>query len=326
MPLIELIALGALLFLVLLVLARAMRSHGDRWPVYAKSLLSEREQTLYKRLEAVFPHHVILAQVALSQLIGVKSGVPRAQSIRGRYQQLVADFVLCRPDFTVAAVIELDDSSHERAIQRNRDAKKTMAIESAGIRMVRLPAGAIPTETELRQLFSEEICATDNSGAMGAVTRARVQSSHGVSWRPMRNVAGIILVIVGGWTIRSQLLPLLVPPVIGAQPSPSTSHPPAARAASVLPAPAIPHSDVMRPGADEQLEAKQLEAQTALAAEQTAVALARQKRDAWTAYYAAPASCEHPAAWSEQVECGNQYMRAKKQFEQRWQAKPTLPP
>jgi hypothetical protein len=36
--------------------------------------------------------------------------------------------------------------------------------------------------------------------------------------------------------------------------------------------------------------------------------------------YSAQASCEHPVDWSAQVECGNQYMRAKKLFEQRWNA------
>jgi very-short-patch-repair endonuclease len=326
MLLVGLIALGSLLFLALVALARDMGSHDDRWPVYAKGLLSEREQTLYKRLETICPHHVVLAQVALSQLIHVKSGIRRPESLRGRYQQLVADFVLCRPDFSVAAVIELDDSTHERAIQRKRDANKTRAVESAGIRMVRLPAGTIPTEAELRQILSEEICATGNSAAMGTDTRSNAKSNHGVSWRPIRNVAGIVVLIAGGWTIYSRLPPLLVSRVIGAQPVVSMTRPVAASAASVQPAPPIPKSGVMHPGANEQLEAKQLEAQTALAAEQAAEAQAKQKRDAWTAYYAAPASCEHPAAWSEQVECGNQYMRAKKEFEQRWRAQLTLSP
>jgi Protein of unknown function (DUF2726) len=324
--LIGLVALGSLLFLALVVLARVMGSHHDRWPVYAKGLLSEREQTLYKRLETVCPHHVVLAQVALSQLIHVKPGIPRPESLRGRYKQLVADFVLCRPDFTVAAVIELDDSTHGRAIQRRRDAKKTKAVESAGIRMVRLPAGTIPTETELRQILSEEICATGNFSAMGAATRSDAKSNDGVSWRPIWNVAGIVVLIAAGWTIYSQLLPLLVSRAIGTQAVASMSRPTAASTASVEPAPVIPKRGAMHPGANEQLEAKQLEVQTALAAEQAAEAQAKQKRDAWTAYYAAPASCEHPAAWAEQVECGNQYMRAKKEFERQWQARLTLSP
>lgn len=46
----------------------------------------------------------------------------------------------------------------------------------------------------------------------------------------------------------------------------------------------------------------------------------KQKGVAWAAAYSAPASCEHPVDWNAQVECGNQYMRAKKKFEAQWAA------
>jgi hypothetical protein len=55
-------------------------------------------------------------------------------------------------------------------------------------------------------------------------------------------------------------------------------------------------------------------------AESEAVTLQRQKEHAWLPYYSAPASCEHPVDWKAQVECGNQYMRAKKEFEKQWLA------
>jgi hypothetical protein len=48
--------------------------------------------------------------------------------------------------------------------------------------------------------------------------------------------------------------------------------------------------------------------------------LQRQKDHAWLAYYSAPSSCEHPVDWKAQVECGNQYMRAKKEFAKQWLA------
>lgn len=49
-----------------------------------------------------------------------------------------------------------------------------------------------------------------------------------------------------------------------------------------------------------------------------AVAEAKRKEAAWNAYYSLPANCEHPPAWKDQVECGNQYIRAKKAFEVQW--------
>jgi hypothetical protein len=51
---------------------------------------------------------------------------------------------------------------------------------------------------------------------------------------------------------------------------------------------------------------------------QAAADVQRQKDHAWLAYYLAPASCEHPVDWKAQVECGNQYMRAKREFEKQW--------
>jgi len=49
-----------------------------------------------------------------------------------------------------------------------------------------------------------------------------------------------------------------------------------------------------------------------------AAELAKRKAAAWAAFYQQPAVCEHPPAWTDQVECGNQYMRAKKAFEMQW--------
>jgi len=53
-------------------------------------------------------------------------------------------------------------------------------------------------------------------------------------------------------------------------------------------------------------------------AESQAAAFQRQKDRAWLASYSAPVSCEHPVDWKAQVECGNLYMRAKKEFEKQW--------
>jgi hypothetical protein len=55
------------------------------WPVEARNLLTDREQSLYQRLLNVYPHHKILVQVALSQLIEVdrnhRSGNPYEPAI-----------------------------------------------------------------------------------------------------------------------------------------------------------------------------------------------------------------------------------------------------
>lgn len=46
----------------------------EHWPVFPKKVLIPVEQQLYPRLVRAFPEHVVLAQVSLSQIIGVKKG------------------------------------------------------------------------------------------------------------------------------------------------------------------------------------------------------------------------------------------------------------
>ncbi len=70
-------------------------------------------------------------------------------------------------------------------------------------------------------------------------------------------------------------------------------------------------------------ERMRLEATQALEAQEAADAVAKRKEAAWAAYYKAPAACDHPPAWQDQVECGNQYIRAKREFEKRWESQVT---
>src|SRR6267378_593825 len=123
------------------------------WPVAARNLLSAREQSLYQRLLSLYPRHQVFVQVALSQLVDVDHNHPESASIRARYKQLVADFVLCRADLSVVAVIELDDRSHERRDRQDADARKTKALVDAGLRLVRIPAGALPSREKLREII-----------------------------------------------------------------------------------------------------------------------------------------------------------------------------
>jgi hypothetical protein len=73
---------------------------------------------------------------------------------------LVADFVLCRADLSVVAVIELDDRSHERRVRQDADARKTKALVDAGLRLVRIPAGVLPAEEELREIIDADRAAS----------------------------------------------------------------------------------------------------------------------------------------------------------------------
>lgn len=50
---------------------------------------------------------------------------------------------------------------------------------------------------------------------------------------------------------------------------------------------------------------------------------ARDKELAWQRFYSTSESCEHPPTWRDQVECSNQFVQAKKQFELWWNTQKT---
>jgi hypothetical protein len=198
------------------------------WPVAARNLLTNREQLFYQRLLSVYPNHKIFVQVALSQLIDVPEDHPERQSIRNRFSQLVADFVLCRSDLSVSAVIELDDRSHERRDRQAADARKNKALADAGIRLVRVPAGALPSEEKLREIIDGDRTPSDRSDTpnlnfVPAESELRLADDWGhvqtdtprvdrerASLRAVKMIAlKMVLggvVIVGGWFVYVQLV------------------------------------------------------------------------------------------------------------------------
>ena len=132
---------------------RAVGSH--HWPVFPKKVLTPVEQQLYHRLIRAFPDHVVLAQVAFSQLVGVKKG-ENFTAIWNRYNRLTADFVLCTKDFRTVAVLELDDRSHDNPARMDADRRKAAICEAAGIPLHRLNVNPLPNETELRSLLTPD--------------------------------------------------------------------------------------------------------------------------------------------------------------------------
>jgi hypothetical protein len=299
----------------------------EPWPVTERNLLSRREKKLYLTLVGLYPDHRILVQVALSQLINIDRNHPQSESIRSRYKQLVADFVLCRSDLSVVTVIELDDRTHAWPKRKAADARKNKALADAGIKLVRIPAGRLPSPDTVRALVD---AGAVEEGTQEETVLSLVQTVQGYdedsmhAWRDdsaeesrevkrvlLRTAAAAVL-LLGGWFVFSQVMPGVIKQAFQPLATPRT------RAASVPPisvpvAPArIPTTQVVsQPSAEELAWQKKVQLQAANA-------LQKQKDQAWAAFYSAPASCEHPVDWAAQVECGNMYMRAKKRFEEKW--------
>lgn len=126
---------------------------AEVWPLESRRLLSVVEQKLYWRLVKSLPEHAVLAQVQLSRFMAVKR-VSKAQSWRNRIDRKSADFVVCNKDFSVAAVVELDDSSHDRDDRRKADVDKDAALKSAGIRVIRWNVKSMPDEQAIQQAIA----------------------------------------------------------------------------------------------------------------------------------------------------------------------------
>jgi very-short-patch-repair endonuclease len=141
LPLLLLVA-AALVFALRWALARM---GGARFKLKSP-LLSPPEQELYLKLVDALPDHIVLAQVAFSQMIRVEGGNDR-ENFRKRLtaRQKVADFVVCDRAFRVVAVVECDDSSHDAEKDRKRDE----IVKEAGAPTIRWRATKLPNREEI---------------------------------------------------------------------------------------------------------------------------------------------------------------------------------
>lgn len=81
---------------------------------------------------------------------GSQSGQARhGKTLFNQIAQKSVDFLVCLPDFTLVAAVELDDATH----QRTRDARREAILESADVPLVRLHVRDIPSVEQLRAMF-----------------------------------------------------------------------------------------------------------------------------------------------------------------------------
>ena len=153
-------AIIALLLLTIVVVAiaylkkRGKLSDGGAWPFYAKKPLTQPEQVLYHRLVGALPECIVLAQVQLSRVLGVKQGF-NFHEWNNRINRMSLDFVVCHKDSTIVAAVELDDKSHEQAARKVADDKKEKALSAAGITLIRWRVNALPDEAAIRLAFAK---------------------------------------------------------------------------------------------------------------------------------------------------------------------------
>ncbi|MEQ1933768.1 MAG: DUF2726 domain-containing protein [Fimbriimonadaceae bacterium] len=146
-PFLMLLLVPIAIAVFVLILKFVIAKMGGAKFKFRTPLLTAPEQNMYRRLVEALPEHVVLAQVAFSQMITVEGG-SREENFRkfGTARQKVADFVICDSSFKVIAVIELDDSSHSAA----KDAMRDEIINEAGSKTIRWRATKQPSPNDIR--------------------------------------------------------------------------------------------------------------------------------------------------------------------------------
>lgn len=150
-------------FVVLAALAKNGKKRKGSGVIKARKPLTEREQSMYFRLAAALPEHVVLSQVSFSALLTTKT-----RATRNRFDRKVADFVICRRSFSVLAVVELDDSTHKG--RENEDSAREKLLTDAGYKVLRYRH--IPDEAKIRADIANlfEAVKTAPAAAINATT------------------------------------------------------------------------------------------------------------------------------------------------------------
>lgn len=129
----------------------------EKKPYYLKRPLSEPEQITYYRLMDAMRYTdnlIILSQVPLSRFLGVKKG-NNHQEMFNRINRMSVDFLVVRKDFTVLAIIELDDGTHRQPDRIKADIKKNAVLDSANAKVIRWNVKEIPSKEMMQAVLMD---------------------------------------------------------------------------------------------------------------------------------------------------------------------------
>lgn len=122
----------------------------------AKPLLTNNEKEWFTAIRGAVPHAHVFGQVALNQLVKAANG-QQWRSAKNKIDPRSIDFVVLNTELKVLLAIEIDDRSHQAAKRQADDQKKNVALRSAGIPLLRIPATPALPEYELKRRIVEAI-------------------------------------------------------------------------------------------------------------------------------------------------------------------------
>ena len=113
----------------------------------ARKLMSENELEFFGRLTKAVPEYFVFPQVAMSAILQANS-TDRKTAYRDflRIAQQRVDYLVCKTDGNIVAVVELDDKTHKAAKDKGRDER----LRQAGLRTLRFESRSKPAVDVLR--------------------------------------------------------------------------------------------------------------------------------------------------------------------------------
>lgn len=126
-------------------------------PFIKKPPLTEPEQITYFRINDALKAKqdlILLCQVPLSSFLAVKRGQNKRE-LNNRINRMSVDFLIVKKDFSIFAVIELDDSTHSRPDRIKADEKKNAVLSSVGLKIIRWNVKSIPSKEDIQRLFTD---------------------------------------------------------------------------------------------------------------------------------------------------------------------------
>lgn len=292
-------------------------------PYSNKKPLTPTEALFYARLVEALPECVVLPQVQLSSFIRVDrfiAGKKFYEFFNPIAQQSV-DYLICLKDFTVVAAVELDDKSHASVIAQQRDIKKTNNLKAADVPLLRWHAESMPTADQIRAEFSVTL-PQDNSQNTNlspwvleereAYFNRQRKATQPSTWLiPAVLCLGFTAVLYLGLHDVSKSFRKASTP---AQFKSTWS------SAKTLEEQLNARAAKMEAERQRRLEEHQARFSAIQAEEQKkleANRLAKLKEDAWQDYYKKSQECRTEG---NLITCGNEYARARKEFETSWEA------
>jgi very-short-patch-repair endonuclease len=86
----------------------------------------------------------------MSRFLAVRRG-HNARAWYNRINRMSVDFLVCTKDASVVAAVELDDASHQHPDRASADAKKELALNAAGVRLLRWNVSAMPDAAAIQR-------------------------------------------------------------------------------------------------------------------------------------------------------------------------------